>query len=101
MILQTVTFGVFLSAIIHTAVLMMSTGWKYTLNWSDPIWPGLTSALGLGLLLITVADAVLIELRPGDDLDDPDYWYIVLLGLLLPVVFSALVVSFQMCLPSV
>lgn len=76
---------------------MMSTGWKYTLNWYDPIWPGITSALGLGLLLVTVADAVLIEVRPDTDLDDPEYWYIVLLGLLLPILLSGLVVMVQMC----
>lgn len=90
------TFGVFLSAIVHTAILMMSTGWRYTLNWYDPVFPGLTSAVGLCLLLVTVADAVLIELRPAVDINDSSYWYIIVCGLGLPMVIAAFVVTLQM-----
>lgn len=85
-----------MAAIAHIAVLMMSTGWFYTLNWYDPIAPGIASAVGLVLLLVTVADAVYLELRPDVVLTDGKYWYIVIFGLLVPLLVAGVVASVQM-----
>lgn len=98
MILQVVTCSTFLAAIAHTVVLMVCTGWRYTLTWYDPLFSTVFSALGGILLYITLADAILIRLRPGEDLDTVGYWMVVLFALNLPMVLAGPLVTVQMVL---
>lgn len=87
-ILQVLTCSVFLAAIAHTVVLMVCTGWRYTLAWYDPLFPAAFSALGMFLLYVTIADAVLIQLRPQEDLDTSGYWLIIIFGLMMPMAMA-------------
>lgn len=93
-----VTCSVFLAAIAHTIVLMVCTGWRYTLAWYDPLFPAVFSAVGFLLVYITIADAVLIQLRPKADVDTADYWCIVIFGLCLPMFLAGPTATLQMVL---
>ncbi|CAM9298576.1 unnamed protein product [Scytosiphon promiscuus] len=97
-ILQAVTFSVFLAAIAHTILLMVCTGWRYTLTWYDPLFPTAFSALGGVLLYITIADAILIRLPASEDVDTVGYWVIVVFGLYLPMALAGPMVTVQMVL---
>ncbi len=87
-ILQVLTCSVFLAAIAHAVVLMVCTGWRYTLAWYDPLFPTMFSAVGTFLLYVTIADAVLIQLRPEEDLDSGGYWLIIIFGLMMPMAMA-------------
>lgn len=98
-ILQVVTCSVFLAAIAHTVVLLVCTGWRYTLTWYDPLFPTVFSALGTVLLYMTLADAILVRLRPtGEGLDTAGYWTTVLFALNLPLALAGPLVTVQMVL---
>lgn len=97
-VLQTVTCAVFLAAIVHTTVLMICTGWRYTLAWYDPLFPAGFSAVGICLLVVTIADAVLIQLRPREDLDSSGYWVLIIFGLCMPMALAGPTVTLQMVL---
>ncbi|CAN0051790.1 unnamed protein product, partial [Laminaria digitata] len=97
-ILQVVTCSVFLAAIAHAVVLMVCTGWRYTLTWYDPLFAAGFSAAGMLLLYITIADAVLIQLRADMDLNSAGYWCIVIFGLMMPMFFAGPMVILQMVL---
>lgn len=98
MILQVVTCSVFLAAIAHTVVLMVCTGWRYTLAWYDPLFPAAFSAMGMFLLYVTIADAILIRLRPREDLDTVGYWMVVIFGLMMPMALAGPTATLQMVL---
>eukprot|EP00904_Undaria_pinnatifida_P005839 jgi/Undpi1/2385/HiC_scaffold_13.g05766.m1 len=97
-ILQVVTCSVFLAATAHAVVLMVCTGWRYTLAWYDPLFPAGFSAVGMLLLYITIADAVLIQLRADEDLDTAGYWCVVIFGLMMPMFFAGPMAILQMVL---
>lgn len=98
-ILQVVTCSVFLAAIAHSLVLLVCTGWRYTLTWYDPLFPTVFSALGTVLLYMTLANAILVRLRPtGEDLDTAGYWSTVLFALNLPIALAGPLVTVQMVL---
>eukprot|EP00752_Nemacystus_decipiens_P007146 g6399.t1 len=97
-ILQVVTCSVFLASVAHTVVLMVCTGWRYTLAWYDPLFPAASSAFGFFLLYVTIADAVLIRLRPREDLDTVGYWMVVIFGLMMPMAFAGPTATLQMVL---
>lgn len=97
-ILQVVTASVFLAAIAHTVVLMVCTGWRYTLAWYDPLFPAGFSAIGMVLLYLTIADAILIQLRPDEDVDTVGYWMIVIFGLMFPMGLAGPTATLQMVL---
>lgn len=98
-ILQVVTCSVFLAAIAHSLVLLVCTGWRYTLTWYDPLFPTVFSALGTVLLYMTLANAILVRLRPtGEDLDTAGYWTTVLFALNLPLALAGPLVTVQMVL---
>eukprot|EP00903_Cladosiphon_okamuranus_P005911 g5844.t1 len=97
-ILQVVTCSVFLAAIAHTVVLMVCTGWRYTLAWYDPLFPAAFSALGMFLLYFTIADAILVRLRPREDLDTVGYWMVVIFGLMMPMALAGPTATLQMVL---
>lgn len=100
-ILQVVTCSVFLAAIAHTVVLMVCTGWRYTLAWYDPLFPAGFSAVGMFLLYVTIADALLIRLRPAEDLHTVGYWMVVLFGLMMPMALAGPTATLQMVLHKV
>lgn len=91
----------FLAAIAHTVVLMVCTGWRYTLAWYDPLFPAAFSAFGMFLLYVTIADAVLIRLRPREDLDTVGYWMVVIFGLMMPMALAGPTATLQMVLHKV
>lgn len=93
-----VTCSVFLAAIAHTIVLMLCTGWRYTLTWYDPLFPTAFSALGGVLLYITLANAILIRLPASEDVDTVGYWMIVIFGLYLPMALAGPMATTQMVL---
>lgn len=97
-VLLTVTCAVFLAAIVHTTVLMICTGWRYTLAWYDPLFPAGFSAVGICLLVVTIADAVLVQLRPHLDIDTPGYWVLIIFGLCMPLALAGPTVTLQMVL---
>eukprot|EP00903_Cladosiphon_okamuranus_P005909 g5843.t1 len=98
-ILQVVTCSVFLAAVAHSVVLMVCTGWRYTLTWYDPLFPTVFSAVGAVLLYMTLANAILVRLRPtGEDLDTAGYWSTVLFALNLPLALAGPLVTVQMVL---
>ncbi|CAB1099101.1 unnamed protein product [Ectocarpus sp. CCAP 1310/34] len=83
-VFQTCAFGVFLAATILTGMCTLCTGCRYALTSKDLIVPFGLSVLGFVLLLISVAEAVHIELGDGfyhDDHDHDKYWVTVGLGL--------------------
>lgn len=101
-ILQAYYFAVFLAATVSAGMFMVVTGGTYALTNNDLIVPTVLSTLGFGLLLVTVADAVYLELGEGVyhyDSQAPLFWTTVLLGFLLQMgtiifgVFSALLGS--------
>lgn len=92
------TASVFLAAIAHTVVLMVCTGWRYTLAWYDPLFPAGFSAVGMFLLYLTIADAILIQLRPDEDVDTVGYWMIILFGLMMPMGLAGPTATLQMVL---
>ncbi|CAM9817192.1 unnamed protein product [Ectocarpus sp. 6 AP-2014] len=98
MVLQVVTASVFLAAIAHTVVLMVCTGWRYTLAWYDPLFPAGFSAVGMFLLYLTIADAILIRLRPQEDLHTVGYWMIIIFGLMCPMALAGPTATLQMIL---
>lgn len=95
------TCSTFLAAVAHTVVLMVCTGWRYTLTWYDPLFSTVFSALGAILLYITLADAILIRLRPGEDLDTVGYWMVILFALNLPMALAGPLATVQMVLHKV
>ncbi|CAM9386693.1 unnamed protein product [Hapterophycus canaliculatus] len=97
-ILQVVTASVFLAAIAHTVVLMVCTGWRYTLAWYDPLFPAGFSAIGMILLYFTIADAILLQLRPDEDVDTVGYWMIIIFGLMFPMGLAGPTAILQMVL---
>lgn len=64
-ILQAFTFTVFLAATMSAAVFMVLTGDKHILSSNDVRIPAYLSAVGFLLLLVTVSDAIYIELGEG------------------------------------
>lgn len=98
-ILQVVTCSVFLAAVAHSLVLLVCTGWRYTLTWYDPLFPTVFSAVGTVLLYMTLANTILVRLRPtGEDLDTAGYWSTVLFALNLPLALAGPLVTIQMVL---
>lgn len=97
-ILQMVTCSVFLAATAHAVLLMVCTGWRYTLAWYDPLFPAGFSAAGMLLLYITIADAVLIQFRADEDLDSLGYWCVIIFGLMMPMFFAGPMAILQMVL---
>ncbi|CAN0197809.1 unnamed protein product [Pylaiella littoralis] len=97
-ILQVATCSVFLAAIAHAVVLMVCTGWRYTLAWYDPLFPAGFSAVGMFLLYVTIADAIMIKLRPREDLDTVGYWVVIIFGLMLPMGLAGPTATLQMVL---
>ncbi len=96
-ILQVITCSVFLAAIAHSVVLLVCTGWRYTLTWYDPLFPTVISAAGTVLLYITLAKAILLRLRPaGEDLDTAGFWSTRLFALNLPMALAGPLVTVQM-----
>lgn len=99
-VLQAVTCSVFLSAVAHTALLMASTGRRYTLARYDPIFSLGFSAAGFLLLYVTIADAVLIAFRPVEDINTAGFWCFVIFGMCLPMFLAGPLVVLQMVLPT-
>ena len=88
----------FLAATAHAVVLMVCTGWRYTLAWYDPLFPAGFSAVGMLLLYITIADAVYIQLRTEEDLRSGGYWCVIVFGLMMPMFSAGPMVILQMVL---
>lgn len=96
-VLQLYTFGVFLAATAWTAICAVGTGGRYALTSTDLLVPIVLSICGFSLLLVTVGDAIYIEIgtgyRKGDEYFDL-YWTTVWFGLgisLYTVVFGMFV----------
>lgn len=77
---------------------MVCTGWRYTLAWYDPLFPAGFSAVGMFLLYVTIADAIMIRLRPREDLDTVGYWVVIIFGLMLPMGLAGPTATLQMVL---
>lgn len=80
-IMQTLTFGVFLAATVLTGMCTVGTGSRYALTSGDLLAPFLLSSIGFILLLISVASAIHIELGGGFYSDDENHsWYWLAVG---------------------
>lgn len=77
---------------------MVCTGWRYTLAWYDPLFPMGFSAFGMFLLYVTIADAIMIRMRPREDLDTVGYWVVIIFGLMLPMGLAGPTATLQMVL---
>eukprot|EP00904_Undaria_pinnatifida_P008193 jgi/Undpi1/4503/HiC_scaffold_17.g07857.m1 len=69
-VLQAYSFAVFLAATLSAGIFMVVTGGTYALTRNDLIVPTVLSTVGFGLLLVTVADAIYLELGEGVYHDD-------------------------------
>lgn len=54
--------------------------------------------MGMLLLYVTIADAVLIRLRPREDVDTVGYWMVVIFGLMMPMALAGPTATLQMVL---
>lgn len=101
-VLQAYSFAVFLAATLSAGIFMVVTGGTYALTRNDLIVPTVLSTVGFGLLLVTVADAIYLELGEGVYHDDEYvglFWSTVTIGFLIQLfsvglgVFTALLGS--------
>ena len=90
--LQAYCFAVFLAATISAGLFMVVTGGTYALTKKELVLPTVLSTFGFGLLLVTVADAVYLELGEGIHHDDdlaPLFWATVIVGFIIQVLTIA------------
>lgn len=97
--LQAYCFAVFLAATISAGLFMVVTGGTYALTKKELILPTVLSTFGFCLLLVTVADAVYLELGEGIHHDDdlaPLFWTTVIFGFTIQVLTIGFGVFFAM-----